>query len=169
MMRTRVMTCVAVPLALVLGACQSGQCCKDGAANASALGATKAAFFAGWSKSANTPFTMEPLSKVACACDDFLSFDGMSQEKTVISGWKTYADIWGPGMNGFTTASLTEAKPLRTWAGDGVAVTASLAHIQGTMPNGQKLDMLGHLTLVYKWDKGAWHVVHEHMSMPVKE
>lgn len=157
--------------ATILGACQSSQCCSNGkAGDPAALGATKAAFFAGWTKPANAQFTMDPLSKVVSTTDEFLSFDGMSQGTTVIQGWKPYAAMWGPGMNGFTTASLSEAKSLRTWCDGNTAVTASLARIQGTMPNGQSMDMLGHITLVYKWDNASgWRVVHEHMSLPVRE
>lgn len=170
-MRTKYALAVVLPALALLTACQSSQYRDDDdtQGRAASLNATKAAFFAGWTKSANTKFTMDALSNTVCTCDDFLSFDGMSQDKTVISGWKTYADIWGPGMNGFSTASLSEAKSLRTWFEDDLAVSASIAHIQGTMPNGQKLDTTGHLTLVYKWDKGSWHVIHEHMSMPVRE
>jgi ketosteroid isomerase-like protein len=148
-----------------LAACQSAR----SSGNPAALSAAKSAYFAGWTKSAGKPFTMDALSKSFCTCDDFLAFDGMSQDKTVIHGWNQYAAIWGPGMNGFTTASLSEAKPLRTWCNGDGAVTASLARIQGTMPDGQSMDMLGHLTLVYAWDRGAWRIIHEHMSMPVKE
>lgn len=170
MQRNPLVLWLSLPVVLAVGACQTGQRDDDrDEGTAASLNATKAAFFAGWTKNANTQFSMDAVAKSASTSDDFLSFDGMSQNKTVISGWKTYSDIWGPGMNGFTTASLTEAKALRTWVDDGMGVSASIAHIQGTMPNGQKLDMMGHLTLVYKWDNGAWHIVHEHMSMPVKE
>lgn len=155
----------------ILGACQSSQCCSNGkSGDPAALGTAKAAFFAGWTKSANSQFTMDPLSKVVTTTDEFLSFDGMSHGTTVIQGWKPYAAMWGPGMNGFTTASLSEAKSLRTWCQGDTAVTASLARIQGTMPNGQSMDMMGHITLVYKWDSATgWRVVHEHMSLPVRE
>ncbi len=163
---------ISLPALALLGACHSGQCCDDEgseSARATLLTNAKAAYFAGWSKAAGQNFTMDNLGKVYDTGEDFLAFDGMSEKKTVLSGWKVYSDTWGPGMNGFTTASVTEAKSLRTWMEDDLAVTASIAHIHGTMPNGGVLDAQGHLTLVFEFDDGAWRIVHEHMSLPVKE
>lgn len=133
------------------------------------VNAAKQAFLASWTKRAGQTFTTDALSKHVANSPDFLSFDGMSQDKTVIEGWNNYAAIWGPGMNGFTNASLTELRAVRTWADDDMGVTASIVRIYGEMPNGQKLEMKGHLTLVFAPGKDGWRVVHEHMSMPVKE
>jgi ketosteroid isomerase-like protein len=133
------------------------------------VNAAKTAFLASWTKSAGQTFTTDALGKHVANSADFLSFDGMSQDKTVIQGWNDYAAIWGPGMNGFTKASLSEVKSLRTWANDDMGVTASIVRIYGEMPNGQTLDAQGHLTLVFAPSKDGWRVVHEHMSMPVKE
>ncbi len=131
--------------------------------------AAKTAFLASWTKQPGEMFTTDQLSKTVMTSSDFLSFDGMSQAKTVIEGWDEYASIWGPGMNGFTKASMTEIKALRTWADDDMGITASIVRIQGEMPNGQTLDVQGHLTLVFRPTDKAWSVVHEHMSMPVRE
>jgi ketosteroid isomerase-like protein len=133
------------------------------------VNAAKSAFLASWTKHAGQAFTTDTLSTHVATSSDFLSFDGMSQDKTVIQGWNDYAAIWGPGMNGFAKASLTEVKALRTWADDDMGVTASIVRIYGEMPNGQTLDMRGHLTLVFAPTEDGWRVVHEHMSMPVKE
>jgi len=138
-------------------------------ADTAGLNKAKAAYFASWTKTAHAPHTMDDLAKVSETTPDFLSFDGMSSGKTVIEGWKDFAGIWEPGMNGFVTASLTEQKSVRTWIGSDVAITASIAHIQGEMQDGKKLDMPGHLTLGWQKINGEWKLVHEHMSLGVKE
>lgn len=140
-------------------------CATDSAGVAKA----KAEFFGSWTKASKQVYTTDKLKTVVANSPDFLSFDGMSQGKTVIEGWQAYADIWGPGINGFQTASLTEQKAVRTWISGDLAITASIAHIQATLPDGKKLDMPGHLTLGWQKIDGQWKLVHEHMSLGVKE
>lgn len=141
------------------------------AADVAGVERARDAFLASWTKTEGKPFTTDALSKSVDNTGAFLSFDGMSQDKTVIQGWNDYSAMWGPGMNGFTKASLTQTKSLRVWASDDVGATCSIVRIYGEMPNGQKLDMPGHLTLVFHRDgEGTpWKVVHEHMSLNVKE
>ncbi len=139
------------------------------AASTASLNAAKAAFFEGWTRKNGTTFTTDKLAKVFDNSDEFLSFDGMSQDKTVISGWKAYSAIWGPGMNGFTNANLSEVKTVRVWIEDDLAITASIARIYGEMPNNTKMDVQGHLTLGWKRQDGQWRIVHEHMSLGVKQ
>lgn len=143
----------------------------EDAAEIASVGQARDAFLASWTKSEGKPFTTDALSQSVDNSAAFLSFDGMSQSKTVIQGWNEYSAMWGPGMNSFTKASLTQTKSLRVWVDDDVAATCSIVRIYGEMPNGQKLDMPGHLTLVFHRDdeRNPWKVVHEHMSMNVKE
>ena len=184
MMYLRARLILAAPLLLavtVAGTCTLGGCHQSKgsgsgtdsagaiAANTASLNAAKAAFFEGWVRKNGTTFTTEKLSRIVDTSEDFLSFDGMSQDKTVISGWKAYSAIWGPGMNGFTNATLSEVRNVRTWIDGNLAITASIARIYGEMPNNQTMDVQGHLTLGWKKEGGQWRVVHEHMSLGVKQ
>ncbi len=166
---------IGLPIALLASCATTRELDKNGAAEDAAEIASvekaRDAFLASWTKTEGKTFTTDALSKSVDNSNIFLSFDGMSQGKTVIQGWNEYAAMWGPGMNGFTKASLTQTKSLRVWADDDVAATCSIVRIYGEMPNGQKLDMPGHLTLVFhrEGDDKPWKVVHEHMSLNVKE
>jgi hypothetical protein len=134
---------------------------------------TKTAFLAAWTKEPGQTFTTQKLSQVVSTTMDvpsarFLSFDGMSPTSTVLEGWETYSALWGPGMNGFTKASLTEVRPVGSWANDTMGVTASIVRIYGEMPDGKVMDTQGHLTLTYQKFGDSWRIIHEHMSLGVK-
>lgn len=136
--------------------------------DAAGVVAAKGAYFSAWTKSPGEAFTLEKLSRVIDTSNGFVSFDGMSQQKTVIQGWKAYSGIWEPGMNGFKSGSITESQSLSTWTNEAMAMTASIVRIQGETLDGNKLDLLGHLTLGLEKHDGAWRIVHEHMSLGVK-
>lgn len=155
------------PFVLVLSACRS-TCVEGGVDDTGGVESAKRAFLASWTKPNGQPFTLDRLSQAVDTSERFLSFDGMSPDKTVIEGWQAYSAIWGPGINAFQSASLTEERPVANWIGDDTAITASIAHIQGILPDGSALDVRGHLTLGYEKRDGAWRVVHEHMSLGVK-
>ncbi|MDZ4773534.1 MAG: nuclear transport factor 2 family protein [Planctomycetota bacterium] len=154
-------------LALTFYSCQTTRV-HDVLDDSAGIESAKHAFLTAWTKEAGTAFTLDKLSRAVDTSEKFLSFDGMSQEKTVIEGWKAYAGIWGPGINGFASGSLSESRAVSTWIGDDTAITASIARLQAVMPDGNKLDVLGHLTLGYQRHDGEWRVVHEHMSLGVK-
>lgn len=143
----------------------------EDAAEIASVEQARDAFLASWTKSEGKPFTTDALSKSVDNSAEFLSFDCMSHGKTVIQGWNDYSAIWGPAINGFTKTLLTQTKSLRVWVEDDVAATCSIVRVYGEMPNGDKFDMPGHLTLVFHRDseRKPWKVVHEHMSMNVKE
>ena len=132
------------------------------------LNAAKAAFLGAWTKAPGETWTPAKLDTTLDGSEDFLSFDAMSQEKTVVRGHDAYTAIWGPGMNQFTTARLSETEAVRTWSHGDLAVTCSLVRIEGTLGDGTKLDMAGHLTLAWKHTRTGWRAVHEHMSLGVK-
>lgn len=156
-----------LPFALALSACRS-TCAAGEVEDTAGVESAKRAFLASWTKTDGAPFTLDELSKAVDTSERFLSFDGMSKEETVIEGWRAYSAIWGPGINAFRSASLSEERPVASWIGDDTAITASIAHIQGLLPDGSPLDLRGHLTLGYEKRDGAWRVVHEHMSLGVK-
>lgn len=172
MLAASLFSVIAIAGTVTLGGCHHNSNTDSAttvAANTASLNAAKAAFFEGWVRKNGTTFTTEKLSRVVDTSEDLLSFDGMSKDKTVISGWKAYSAIWGPGMNNFTNATLSELTALRTWVDGDLAITASIARIYGELPNNQKLDVQGHLTLGWKKDAGQWRIVHEHMSLGVKQ
>jgi ketosteroid isomerase-like protein len=152
----------------LLAGCQHSEA-HSPAADRASLDAAKQAFFASWTKGPADTFKLDKVAATVDKTSDFLSFDAMSKDKTVISGYDAYAAIWEPGMNAFKSAQLSEAKAERTWISGDLAVTASIAHISGELPDGTKLDMPGHLTLAWKRDGASWRAVHEHMSLGVKE
>ncbi len=154
--------------ALILG-CQATRqgVSSEGVAS---LSLAKSAFFDSWTKNAGETWTAEKLSRVLDNSEMFLSFDGMSSDQTVVRGYAKYAAIWGPGMNGFKTASLSETNVVSTWVSADMAVTASIVRVQGEMADGTKLDMPGHMTLTWQSvGNDAWRIVHEHMSLGVKQ
>jgi ketosteroid isomerase-like protein len=132
------------------------------------LTAAKQAFLDAWTKREGETWTTAKLDQSIDGTEEFLSFDAMSQEKTVIRGHDAYTAIWGPGINGFATARLSETEAVRTWAQGDLGVTCSLVRVEGTQADGKKLDLLGHMTLAWKRGKSGWRVVHEHMSLGVK-
>lgn len=126
------------------------------------------AFFEGWTKEAGEPFSTARLQRTVVNSDEFLSFDGMSPNDTVIQSWNEYAGVWGPGMNQFTRAKLSPTEQFKLNRSGDLAVWAGLVRVYGEMPNGQTLDTPGHMTLVLRRTGEGWKIVHEHMSMGVK-
>jgi ketosteroid isomerase-like protein len=162
-------------LALSLAACTLPGCIavnktETAAMKSADLDGAQAAvdsFFAAWTKREGEVFTTERLGRVVANSDQFLSFDGMAP-KTVIKGWNEYSATWGPGMNQFTSATLSAAEPISLTGSGSMAVWCGIASIKGNMPDGSKRDMPGHLTLVLSKQSGQWRIVHEHMSLGVK-
>lgn len=156
-----------VALGLFAASCRSTSE-RDHGAEPASLRAAKQQFYDAWTKQAGEPF--DP-SRVAAIVDDgavFLSFDAFSPESTTIDSRADYLRIWSAGMNGFTTARMTEARALSAWtSGDG-ALTTSIVHVHGEMPDGKVLDTDAHLTLGWRRSEAGWRVVHEHMSTGVK-
>jgi ketosteroid isomerase-like protein len=170
-MTRRTLACVAVGGLVLLGGCAtSSNRPADAAPDLDGANAAKLRFLESWTKPAGTTFTTEPLAATLDPTPGaFLSFDAMSQNDTVLNGTAEYLAVWGPTMNGFTHAKLTETKPLRAWADRDLAVTSSIVRIDGELPDGKQLDMPGHLTLVFRKIDGKWLVTHEHMSLGVKD
>lgn len=161
---------LSATLLLPLVGCASvaADCCTP-REDLAGLNEAKARFLDAWSKAEGETWTTAKLDAVVDNSADFLSFDAMSQEKTVIRGHEAYAAIWGPGMNGFKTAKLSETESVRTWTHCDVGITCSLVRIEGTFPDGTKIDLAGHMTLGWRRDaKTGWRAVHEHMSLGVK-
>jgi len=148
---------------------ESAKEAAEDAADKAEVEAAVQVFFAAWTKENGKPFTTDGLAKVIQTDEQFVSFDGMSQGATVISGWKDYSAIWGPAMNGFTQAKLSLQRTLLVVREDDLAVWAGLARIYGQMPGGQVIDMPAHVTLVLEQDNGVWKVGHEHLSLNVRE
>ena len=48
-----------------------------------------------------------------------------------------------------------------------LAYSHSIQHVAGTDKQGKKLDLTVRVTDVYKKVRGRWHIVHEHVSVPV--
>jgi ketosteroid isomerase-like protein len=157
----------AAVLSMLSIGCQMSKDAKMDRPDYAGVEAAKQQFLSAWTKPAGQPFSTDKL-KAVIGDEAFLSFDGMAQQKTVLIGATEYLGVWGPGMNGFTTARVTEHKPIRTWTKGDLGITTSLAGIYAEMPDGNKIDTLGHLTLVFQRINGAWRVVHEHMSLGVK-
>lgn len=152
---------------LLATACRSTSA-HESDADRAALDAARREFFAVWNKQPGVEFDATRLTAIVDDSNEFLSFDAMSPQSTVLEGSERYTSLWKVGMNGFASGALTEVRPLRTWmCGDG-ALTASLAHVHATMPDGQVIDLDTHLTLGWRRSDAGWRVVHEHMSTGVK-
>jgi ketosteroid isomerase-like protein len=130
--------------------------------------ATVDAFFEAWTKEPGETFTTARLGRTIVGTDEFLSFDGMSQNDTVIQSWNEYAGVWGPGMNQFTRATLRPTDQFKLSRSGDLALWAGLVRVYGEMPGGQTLDQSGHMTLVLRRTGDGWRIVHEHMSLGVK-
>jgi len=59
-----------------------------------------------------------------------------------------------------------EIRDLAIAAGDDVAFSHSLKRVSATTTAGQRLDMWWRATICYRKVDGAWHVTHEHASVP---
>ncbi|HTF88413.1 MAG TPA: nuclear transport factor 2 family protein [Planctomycetota bacterium] len=159
--------CVPLLIASLLAGCQNMQ--SKNPLGLESLEKAKQAFLDSWTKHAGETYTTEKLSRVADTTDSFVSFDAMSKDKTVVKGYAQYAGIWGPGMAGFKTAQLSETENVHVWIREGMAVTASIVRVHGETMDGTMIDMPGHLTLGWLREGDDWRVVHEHMSLGVKQ
>jgi ketosteroid isomerase-like protein len=158
----------AFAVALALSSCQTTYM-NEPLDDAAGIAAAKSAFLAAWTKQPGAEFTLDKLELAVDTSEHFVSFDAMSPQQSVITGYKTYVAIWVPGMKDVASAALTEKRPVATWIGDDTALTASIVHVQGQTADGQPIEIVGHLTLGYQRHDGGWRVVHEHMSTGVKE
>jgi ketosteroid isomerase-like protein len=59
-----------------------------------------------------------------------------------------------------------EIQDLRIVAGDDVAFSYGLNHVNGSRPGGTELDMWWRATVCYQKVGGKWTIVHEHNSAP---
>jgi len=157
--------CAPLLAATLLLGCRSMT--SDSPLGLESLEQAKQAFLASWTKNPGDTFTTEKLARVVDNSDAFVSFDAMSQEKTVIRGYDQYAGIWTNGMRAFKTAKLTETQNVHVWIREGMAVTASIVRVQGETLDGKPLDMPGHLTLGWLRKGNEWRLIHEHMSIGV--
>ncbi|QOI99596.1 MAG: nuclear transport factor 2 family protein [Phycisphaeraceae bacterium] len=129
--------------------------------------AARDAYFAAWTKGPG-PFDMAALERVCDNTSTFLSFDAISPSTTIIRGWGAYAGIWSQALAGYTSASLTPDEHLAAFMTGHSAWTASLARVNGTLPDGTVLDVPVHVTLVWQLHGREWRIVHEHVSAPVR-
>jgi len=160
-------TAAVLPACIVVSKIEAPEVSKL-TADVSAPKAVIDAFFEAWIKEPGQTFTTDRLQRTIVANDEFLSFDGMSPNDTVIQSWNEYAGVWGPGMNQFTRATLKPTDQFKLVRSGDLAVWAGLVRINGEMPNGQTLDLPGHMTLALRRTIDGWKIIHEHMSTGVK-
>lgn len=122
-----------------------------------------------WSPNADIKnFNAERLSRVYDT-QSIVSFDTNSPASTIMNGWKVYCDTWVPYIKnaGFwetLSVKIIKAETVGDLAYTAITFTAS-GQPQGT-PDRKIYE--NHATLIWKRSNGAWKVVHEHISAPIK-
>ncbi len=118
----------------------------------------------------NERFEMDRISDLYSADEDLLAFDLMSPAQTVIKGWRVYEPLWLPVMQAHSYWELTSYDDLRISASSDTAWTAfTFKSLVRHEDSGEPQEGEWHATLGWERnDQGAWQIVHEHISGPVR-
>lgn len=179
MNRAKVWAVLAAGMLAAGCAKKSGSCCSADGASLSPKGvaAARAAYFDSWTKTVAQTWTPAKLEAALGSGAGFVSVDGMvppagvnGSPGPVFTDAKAFVAHWsGPaGINAFKEAKLVEVKTLQSWGGKGVAGSVSEVSVTGTLPDGNKLAMPAHVTLIFVEDAkapGGWRLVHENMNL----
>lgn len=83
------------------------------------------------------------------------------------TGWTAYKEDWKKVLAGFGNAPTMEIRDLHVYGDTRFAFSHSIQHFSCTDPKGKKLEMTFRATDGYAKFHGKWHIVHEHLSVPV--
>lgn len=96
---------------------------------------------------------------------DFVAFDVIPPLEYV--GAQAYRKPWQEFFNLYQSPIGYEVRDLSIAAGDDVAFSHSLVHLDATMKNGRKTNMWLRWTAGYRKVNGKWLISHVQVSVPV--
>jgi ketosteroid isomerase-like protein len=82
-------------------------------------------------------------------------------------GAAAYCKDWQDFLGSFDGPITVELTDLDILADRNLAYSHSIQRVAGTDKQGKKLDLIVRVTGVYKKARGRWHLIHEHVSVPV--
>ncbi len=108
------------------------------------------------------------LSGVYVTDERLLSFDLLSPVQTRITGWAAFKQAWGPFMQNVSNLRWSPLADFRHGGEGNTGWSAGTVHVSGTVGNAP-IDTLVHATLIWERTPKGWRILHEHISLPVKD
>jgi ketosteroid isomerase-like protein len=116
-------------------------------------------------------FSMSRFGNLYVQDESLLAFDLTSPHTpSIIRGYQQYAAVWEPFMQAFSSWNIKVNDDLNVHTSDRIAFATFTWKIWGTAKADQQ-QITGdlHATLVFEKLDGAWKIVHEHISTPVRD
>ena len=108
---------------------------------------------------------VDAIMKVYAPDQTLVVFDVVPPRQYV--GAAAYRKDWQTFLGSFDGPITMELTDLDVVADRNLAYSHSIQHVAGTDKQGKKLDLTVRVTDVYKKAHGRWHIIHEHVSVPV--
>jgi ketosteroid isomerase-like protein len=83
------------------------------------------------------------------------------------TGWDAYKKDFADFFALFDGPINDEASDMAIAAEGNMGYSRMVEHVTGKGKNGQPMDMVVRVTDVYRKTNGKWHIIHEHVSVPV--
>jgi len=108
---------------------------------------------------------VDAIMKVYAPDQTLVVFDVVPPRQYV--GAAAYRKDWQAFLGSFDGPITVELTDLDVVADRNLAYSHSIQRVAGTDKHGKKLDLTVRVTDVYKKARGRWHIIHEHVSVPV--
>jgi uncharacterized protein (TIGR02246 family) len=108
---------------------------------------------------------VDAIMKVYAPDQTLIVFDVVPPRQYV--GAAAYRKDWQDFLGSFDGPITVELTDLDIFADRNLAYSHSIQRVAGTDKQGKKLDLTVRVTDVYKKTRGRWHLIHEHVSVPV--
>ena len=108
---------------------------------------------------------VDSIMKVYAPDQTLIVFDVVPPRQYV--GAAAYRKDWQDFLGSFDGPITVELTDLDILADRNLAYSHSIQRVAGTDKQGKKLDLTVRVTDVYKKALGRWHLIHEHVSVPV--
>jgi uncharacterized protein (TIGR02246 family) len=108
---------------------------------------------------------LDGVMKVYAPGDNLFVFDVTPPRQHV--GWDDYRKDWQSFLGTFKGPIKATIGDLDIVADGNMAYSHSVQHVTGTDMKGKPVEFVVRVTDVYRKIKGAWLIVHEHVSVPV--
>jgi len=108
---------------------------------------------------------LDAIMKVYAPGNDLFVFDVVPPRQYI--GAEAYRKDWKGFLEMFKGPVKFTISDLTVDAGKKMAYSHSVQHVSGTDTKGKRVDFTVRVTDVYRNMKSDWHIVHEHVSVPV--
>ena len=108
---------------------------------------------------------VDGVMKVYAPGPDLFVFDVAPPRQYV--GWDAYRKDWQDFLGAFKGPIKVTISDLDIFADENMAYSHSVQHLAGTDMKDKPIEFVVRVTDVYRKLKGAWLIVHEHVSVPV--